>query len=61
MFNARHLIFSNNAKTMELQTGDYPGLDRPTVAFTKTQFAVSTTTVTCFSASILPIYDSNIA
>jgi len=29
---------SNNAKTMELQTGDLPGCrwDRPTVAFTKT-------------------------
>jgi len=25
ILNARHHIFSNNANTMELQTGDHPG------------------------------------
>jgi len=41
------IIFSNNVKTMELQTGDLPGWDRPPAAFTKigvvSQFATFTT------------------
>ena len=39
-------VCSNNAKTMEFQTGDHPGWDRLPVAFTKTgvvsQFATFT-------------------
>ena len=37
IFNTRHVSYFclNNAKTMELQTGDLPCLDRSLVAFTK--------------------------
>jgi len=50
-FSTLDIIFlfdSDNAKTMELQTGDHSGLDRLPVAFTKasvvSQFATFTTT-----------------